>query len=228
MRSAATWRTYRTSGTGSSTIMDSETSNSSSPARTMQRSPTSQPSSPLKCADSRWLRMSSRARRSIGPELRIYPRRELAVRLGVSTESLSETIRVATIGDVGPALAKFDAGDRTIPIRVLLEENARADQQVLEQIRVPSQRGVGVPLVALADISFGEGADQYRSLRSSAAGQRRGGSRRRCCAQRCARGHQSAAGHEEISRPASRSAKAAMPSSRPSCSTDSAGPCAMA
>ena len=46
------------------------------------------------------------------PELRIYPRRDLAVRLGVSTESLSETIRVATIGDVGPALAKFDAGDR--------------------------------------------------------------------------------------------------------------------
>ncbi|MFL6796670.1 MAG: efflux RND transporter permease subunit [Xanthobacteraceae bacterium] len=91
------------------------------------------------------------------PELRIYPQRELAVRLGVSTESLSETIRVATIGDVGPALAKFDAGDRTIPIRVLLEENARADRQVLEQIRIPSQRGGGVPLVALADISFGEG-----------------------------------------------------------------------
>src|SRR5215510_15065194 len=91
------------------------------------------------------------------PELRIYPRRDLAVRLGVSTESLSETIRVATIGDVGPALAKFDAGDRVVPIRVLLEENARADRQVLEQVRVPSQRGGGVPLVALADITFGEG-----------------------------------------------------------------------
>ncbi|MBW8856498.1 MAG: efflux RND transporter permease subunit, partial [Bradyrhizobium sp.] len=44
-------------------------------------------------------------------ELRIRPRAELAARLGVSTESLSQTIRVATIGDVGPALAKFDAGD---------------------------------------------------------------------------------------------------------------------
>jgi hydrophobe/amphiphile efflux-1 (HAE1) family protein len=91
------------------------------------------------------------------PELRIYPRRDLAVRLGVSTESLSETIRVATIGDVGPALARFDAGDRIVPIRVLLEENARADRQVLEQIRVPSPRGAGVPLNALADIRFGEG-----------------------------------------------------------------------
>jgi len=88
------------------------------------------------------------------PELRIYPRRDLAVRLGVSTEALSETIRVATIGDVGPALAKFNAGDRVIPIRVLLEEKARADLQVLEQIRVPTRAGPGVPLVGLADISF--------------------------------------------------------------------------
>lgn len=91
------------------------------------------------------------------PELRIYPRRDLAVRLGVTTESLSETIRVATIGDVGPALAKFDAGDRSIPIRVLLDDKARAERQVLEQLRVPSMRGVGVPLVALADINFGQG-----------------------------------------------------------------------
>ena len=88
------------------------------------------------------------------PELRIYPRRDLAVRLGVSTEALSETIRVATIGDVGPALAKFSAGGRVIPIRVLLDEKARADLQVLEQIRVPTRAGPGVPLNSLADISF--------------------------------------------------------------------------
>ena len=63
------------------------------------------------------------------PELRIQPRADLAARLGVSTESLSETIRVATIGDVGPALAKFDAGDRLVPIRVQLEDSARGDLQ---------------------------------------------------------------------------------------------------
>lgn len=88
------------------------------------------------------------------PELRIYPRRDLAVRLGVSTESLSETIRVATIGDVGPALAKFSTGDRVIPVRVLLDEKARADLQMLEQIRVPTRAGPGVPLASLADITF--------------------------------------------------------------------------
>jgi hydrophobe/amphiphile efflux-1 (HAE1) family protein len=93
------------------------------------------------------------------PELRIYPRRDLAVRLGVSTESLSQTVRVSTIGDVGPALAKFDSGDRFIPIRVLLDEKARADPQILEQVRVPTQAGGGVPLNALADIKFDAGPD---------------------------------------------------------------------
>src|SRR6516164_1107126 len=90
-------------------------------------------------------------------ELRIFPRRDLATRLGVSTESLSEIIRVATIGDVGPALARYDAGDRIVPIRFLLEEQSRGDLQVLEQLRVPTPRGESVPLSALADISFGQG-----------------------------------------------------------------------
>src|SRR5215218_8200421 len=91
------------------------------------------------------------------PELRIHPRLDLAVRLGISTESLSETIRVATIGDVGQALAKFNTGDRLVPIRVLLEESARADRQVLEQLKVPTPRGGGVPLNAISDIQLGQG-----------------------------------------------------------------------
>ncbi|MCA6124226.1 efflux RND transporter permease subunit [Bradyrhizobium sp. WSM 1704] len=94
------------------------------------------------------------------PELRIRPRAELAARLGVSTESLSQTIRVATIGDVGPALAKFDAGDRQVPIRVQLEDSARSDLQMLEQLRVPlGQRGErgGVPLSVIADIQLDQG-----------------------------------------------------------------------
>jgi multidrug efflux pump subunit AcrB len=92
------------------------------------------------------------------PELRIQPRADLAARLGVSTESLSETVRVATIGDVGPALAKFDAGDRQVPIRVQLEDAARANLQVLEQMRVPLGGGRGgVPLSVVADIKLDQG-----------------------------------------------------------------------
>jgi multidrug efflux pump subunit AcrB len=92
------------------------------------------------------------------PELRIQPRADLAARLGVSTESLSETIRVATIGDVGPALAKFDAGDRQVPIRVQLEDSARGDLQILEQLRVPLGGGRGgVPLSVVANIKLDQG-----------------------------------------------------------------------
>jgi hydrophobe/amphiphile efflux-1 (HAE1) family protein len=91
------------------------------------------------------------------PELRIKPRADLATRLGVSTTGLSETIRVATIGDVGPALAKFDAGDRQVPIRVQLEDIARADRQTLEQLKVPTPRGSAVPLLTITDMQFGQG-----------------------------------------------------------------------
>src|SRR5213083_2016739 len=94
------------------------------------------------------------------PELRIQPRADLAARLGVSTESLSQTIRVATIGDVGPALAKFDAGDRQVPIRALLDAGARGDLPLLEQLRVPlGQHGEkgGVPLSVVADIKLDQG-----------------------------------------------------------------------
>src|SRR5438128_2083546 len=94
------------------------------------------------------------------PELRIRPRAGLAARRGVSTESLSQTIRVATIGDVGPALAKFDAGDRQVPIRVQLEDSARGDLSMLQQLRVPlGQRGErgGVPLSVVADIQLDQG-----------------------------------------------------------------------
>ncbi len=92
------------------------------------------------------------------PELRISPRMDLCTRLGITTQQLSETIRVATIGDVPPALAKFNADGRLIPVRVRLEDRARADKRILEQLRVPTVRGEGVPLMAVADIEFGQAA----------------------------------------------------------------------
>jgi multidrug efflux pump subunit AcrB len=70
---------------------------------------------------------------------------------------LADTIRVATIGDVGPNLAHFDANGRLVPIRVLLKETARADPQALEQLGVPTARGSVVPLLAIADVHFGHG-----------------------------------------------------------------------
>ncbi|HWW47252.1 MAG TPA: efflux RND transporter permease subunit [Xanthobacteraceae bacterium] len=92
------------------------------------------------------------------PELRVTPRADLAARLGVSSESLSEAIRVATIGDVGPALAKFNAGDRQVPIRVQLEDAARTDLRLLERMQVPFGGGRGtLPLSVVADVQLAQG-----------------------------------------------------------------------
>ena len=96
------------------------------------------------------------------PELRVIPHMDVAAKLGVSTEALSDAIRVATAGDVGPRLAKFEDGDRQIPIRVKLADSGRADQQVLEEMRVPNLRGGTVPLAAVANVRLARGPASIR------------------------------------------------------------------
>ncbi len=91
------------------------------------------------------------------PEVRLRPRPELAADLGVSTEALSEAIRIATIGDIDANLAKFNAGDRQIPIRVQLNEDARTDSQVLEALQVRTAAGAAIPLISVAFIDVGQG-----------------------------------------------------------------------
>ena len=51
-------------------------------------------------------------------------------------------------------------GDRQIPIRVRLDPEARNDLGTLENLKVPSQTGQLVPLVAVADLVFGSGPAQ--------------------------------------------------------------------
>jgi hydrophobic/amphiphilic exporter-1 (mainly G- bacteria), HAE1 family len=91
------------------------------------------------------------------PELVVRPRLDRAADLGITTDAISETIRVATIGDVDANLAKLNTGDRLIPIRVQLRETARTSSGVLEQLAVPAGTNRSVPLSAVADVGFGEG-----------------------------------------------------------------------
>ena len=91
------------------------------------------------------------------PELRIVPKPQVAADLGVSTEALSDTIRVATLGDIDANLAKFNAGDRLVPIRVELEKAARARPGLLQDLRVPTSGGATTPLSAVADFSIAHG-----------------------------------------------------------------------
>jgi len=96
------------------------------------------------------------------PEIIINPRMDLAADLGVTTASLSQTIRIATLGDIDQNAAKFSLSDRQIPIRVLLSEDSRRSLATLENLPVPTTRGTTVPLKSVAEISFGAGPTELR------------------------------------------------------------------
>ena len=96
------------------------------------------------------------------PEITIKPRFDLAAELGVTTAALSQTIRIATIGDIDQNVAKFSLSDRQIPIRVSLSEESRRTLSTIENLPVPTANGKSVPLKVVADIGFGAGATELR------------------------------------------------------------------
>jgi multidrug efflux pump subunit AcrB len=101
------------------------------------------------------------------PEIVVHPRLDLAAQLGVSVQSISETIRIATLGDLPQNGAKFALSDRTIPIRVSLPEKSRSDLTTLENLPVPTGSGGSVPLKSVADLSFGQGPSSVRRYQQS-------------------------------------------------------------
>ncbi|MEO0870549.1 MAG: efflux RND transporter permease subunit, partial [Pseudomonadota bacterium] len=96
------------------------------------------------------------------PELIITPRRELAAELGVSTIALSQTIRIATLGEIEQNAARFSLSDRQIPITVKLSEADRTDMTTIENLPVPTLSGGTVPLSRVAEISNGSGPTQIQ------------------------------------------------------------------
>jgi multidrug efflux pump subunit AcrB len=96
------------------------------------------------------------------PEIIIKPRFDLAASLGVTTAALSQTIRVATIGEIDQNSAKFSLSDRQIPIRVAVAESSRRDIATIENMPVPTVSGGSVPLKVVADVEFGAGPTQIR------------------------------------------------------------------
>jgi multidrug efflux pump subunit AcrB len=75
----------------------------------------------------------------------------------VTTAALSQTIRIATLGDIEQNSAKFSLSDRQVPIHVSLAESERRDINTLENLPVPTSTGGSVPLKAVAEIGFGAG-----------------------------------------------------------------------
>jgi multidrug efflux pump subunit AcrB len=101
------------------------------------------------------------------PEIVIRPRLDLAAQMGVTVQSISQTVLIATLGDIPQNVAKFSLADRQIPIRVSLVEHSRNDLATLENLPVPTASGQTVPLKSVAELSFGEGPTKVRRYNQS-------------------------------------------------------------
>lgn len=91
------------------------------------------------------------------PEIQIRPLVEEAARLGVTTNDIANTIRVATIGDVDAALAKLSIDNRLVPVRVRLDDASRADLARIAALKVNTASGAAVPLSSVAEVTIAEG-----------------------------------------------------------------------
>ncbi|MGB4812276.1 MAG: efflux RND transporter permease subunit [Methylophilaceae bacterium] len=77
----------------------------------------------------------------IRPEMIVRPDFNKAADLGVTSNAISETLRIATNGDYDFALAKLNLSQRQVPVVVQLSEAARQSQSVLEHLAVPGAKG---------------------------------------------------------------------------------------
>jgi hydrophobe/amphiphile efflux-1 (HAE1) family protein len=98
------------------------------------------------------------------PEVKIVPRTDEAAKVGITAEQISQAVRVAMIGDFDPLLAKFNAGDRLLPIRVQVPESARTQFSDLTNLRITTSAGLNVPLSSVADVTFSQGPSSIRRL----------------------------------------------------------------
>jgi multidrug efflux pump subunit AcrB len=97
------------------------------------------------------------------PEIIIKPDLARAASYGVTSQGISNAIRVATAGAYDSALSKLNLPERQIPIRVSLADEAR---QSLDQIKLIPVLGTGgtVTLGAIAEISLGSSPAQINRL----------------------------------------------------------------
>ena len=104
----------------------------------------------------------------VRPEIAVRPDFSKAADLGVTSAAISDTLRVATLGDYDAALPKLNLSQRQVPIIVKLEDDARKDLGVLERLSVPSSRGsVMLGQVASIDLASGPAViDRYDRQRN--------------------------------------------------------------
>lgn len=102
----------------------------------------------------------------VRPEIIVRPDFARAADLGVTAESIGETVRVATAGDYDMALSKLNLTQRQVPIRVKLPNDVRADLASIERLTVPGSHGP-VMLGSVATVTMESGPAQIDRLNRS-------------------------------------------------------------
>ncbi|MBF0095772.1 MAG: efflux RND transporter permease subunit [Magnetococcales bacterium] len=97
------------------------------------------------------------------PEIHIIPDFVRAADLGVSSEALSRTVRVAGAGDYKVLLSKLNLPQRQLAIRVRLDKPWRQDLETIRQLPVAAKRGT-VALSALAEVKMASGPAQITRM----------------------------------------------------------------
>ncbi|MBB4006511.1 efflux RND transporter permease subunit [Allorhizobium taibaishanense] len=96
------------------------------------------------------------------PELQIRPKPDEMARLGITAQQVSETVRVATIGDIDAQLPKISLDDRLIPIRVQAALDQRRNLGAIRALKIKSASGSMVPLSTVADIDYSQGISSIK------------------------------------------------------------------
>jgi len=102
----------------------------------------------------------------VRPEIIVRPDFARAADLGVTAQSIAETVRVATAGDYDMSLPKLNFSERQVPVRVKLPDAVRADLSAIERLTVPGRFGP-VLITNVADISIDSGPAQIDRLNRS-------------------------------------------------------------
>lgn len=91
------------------------------------------------------------------PILDIRPKRDIMSRLGITAQTVQDTVSAAIGGrDAGMIFE----GDRRFTVTIRLSDTARANLQTLGQVPVPLPTGGYVPLQSVADIGVTDGPNQ--------------------------------------------------------------------
>jgi multidrug efflux pump subunit AcrB len=104
----------------------------------------------------------------VRPEIAVRPDFAKAADLGVTSAAISDTLRVALLGDYDAGLPKMNLSQRQVPVVVKLAADARKDLGVLERLVMPGSHGpVMLGQIASIEVSSGPAViDRYDRQRN--------------------------------------------------------------